>query len=121
MLDLLLTDDTNPRSVIFQLHALTRHLEALPAPSGTGVRSPQLRVAQSALAELDLADVEALAVVESGRRPALGELLAKLGRKIPALSDSVSSSFLSHSVVSRNLGGDDASRGPKRASEEGDP
>jgi len=109
VLDLLLTDETNPRSVVFQLHALTHHLEALPAPTGTGVRSPQLRIAQSALAELDLADVEVLAGVESGRRAALADFLGKLSRKIPALSDSVSSSFLSHAVVSRNLGGDNGS------------
>jgi uncharacterized alpha-E superfamily protein len=123
VLDLLFTDDTNPRSVIFQLRSLTRHLEALPAPSGSGVRSPQLRIAQSALAELDLADVESLATVESGRRVALGELLGKLSRKIPALSDSVSSSFLSHAVVSRNLGGDESSRSAsaKKASDKGEP
>jgi len=109
VLDLLLTDDTNPRSVIFQLRALTRHLEALPAPA-TGFRSPQQRIAQSALAELDLADVEKLALVEGGRRAALIELLAKLGRQVPALSDSLSSSFLSHAVVSRNLSGEEAGR-----------
>ena len=109
VLDLLLTDDTNPRSVIFQLRALTRHLEALPAPA-TGFRSPQLRIAQNALAELELTDIEALAVVDGGRRAGLGELLAKLGRLIPALSDSLSSSFLSHAVVSRNLSGEEPGR-----------
>lgn len=109
VLDLLLTDDTNPRSVIFQLRALTRHLEALPTPA-TGFRSPQLRIAQNALAELDLADVEVLAVVDGGRRARLGELLGKLGRLVPSLSDSLSSSFLSHAVVSRNLSGEEAGR-----------
>jgi len=111
VLDLLLTDDTNPRAVIFQLRALTRHLEALPVSSTTGVRSPQLRIAQSALAELDLADVEALCAVEGGERKALAELLGSLGRKIPALSDSLSSSYLSHAVVSRNLGSEETLRG----------
>jgi uncharacterized alpha-E superfamily protein len=120
VLDLLLTDDTNPRSVIFQLRALTRHLEALPASSSSGVRSPQLRIAQSALAELDLADVEALTVVEGGRRQTLNALLVSLGHKIPALSDSLSSSYLSHAVVSRNLGGDDSRRGA-RPPEMGEP
>jgi len=110
VLDLLLTDETNPRAVIFQLRELTRHLEALPVSATTGVRSPQLRIAQSALAELDLADVEALSAVEGGRRKALAELLASLGRKIPALSDSLSSSYLSHAVVSRNLGSDETLR-----------
>ena len=30
MLDLLLVDDTNPRSVGFQLNAIASHLDALP-------------------------------------------------------------------------------------------
>jgi uncharacterized alpha-E superfamily protein len=111
VLDLLLTDETNPRAVIFQLRALTRHLEALPVSSTTGVRSPQLRIAQSALAELDLADVEALSVAEGGQRRALAELLGSVGKKIPALSDSLSSSYLSHAVVSRNLGSEETLRG----------
>jgi uncharacterized alpha-E superfamily protein len=126
VLDLLLTDETNPRSVIFQLRSLTRHLEALPSPStGGGVRSPQLRVAQSALAELELAEVEQLAAGEGGRRAALGELLGRLGRKIPALSDSLSSSYLSHAAVSRNLGGDNGRRlgvsGPGDGHDGGEP
>ena len=111
VLDLLLTDETNPRAVIFQLRELTRHLEALPVSSTTGVRSPQLRIAQSALAALDLADVEALSAVEGGQRKALAELMGNLGRRIPALSDSLSSSYLSHAVVSRNLGSEETLRG----------
>jgi hypothetical protein len=81
----------------------------LPSPA-TGFRSPQLRIAQNALAELDLADVESLAAVDGGRRGGLGELLGKLGRLVPSLSDSLSSSFLSHAVVSRNLSGEEAGR-----------
>ncbi|HEY4186109.1 MAG TPA: circularly permuted type 2 ATP-grasp protein [Polyangia bacterium] len=120
VLDLLLTDETNPRSVIFQLRSLTRHLEALPAPSSTGVRSPQLRIAQSALAELDLAEVESLTAVVGGQRKTLKALLESLGGKIPALSDSLSSSYLSHAVVSRNLGGDEGRRNA-RPPEMGEP
>jgi uncharacterized alpha-E superfamily protein len=106
VLDLLLTDETNPRSVIFQLRALVDHLEVLPAPSG-GLRSPQVRIAIAALAELQLAEVETLAAADpDGRRPALEELLARLQQQIPALSDSLSSSYLSHAAVSRHLGAD---------------
>ena len=105
VLDLLLTDETNPRSIMFQLRALVEHLEALPAASGSGVRSPQVRAAVAALAELQLADPELLAEVgPDGRRQALGELLARLAEQLPRLSDAISSGYLTHAMVSRHLG-----------------
>ena len=59
VVDLLLTDDTNPRSVIFQLEAINRHIEALPRPAG-GLRTPQERIARGVLTDLKLADIERL-------------------------------------------------------------
>jgi uncharacterized circularly permuted ATP-grasp superfamily protein/uncharacterized alpha-E superfamily protein len=104
VLDLLLTDETNPRSIMFQLRALVGHLEALPAAAGSGVQSPQLRVAVGALAELQLAEVEQLAAVgPGGRRAALGDLLVRLGEHLPRLSDAISSGYLTHAMVSRHL------------------
>src|SRR5262249_33961475 len=44
VIDLLLTDDTNPRSVLYQVRALVEHVRALPPWPGAGVRSPQLRL-----------------------------------------------------------------------------
>jgi uncharacterized alpha-E superfamily protein len=106
VLDLLLIDDTNPRSVMFQAHALVEHLAALPSSTGAGARTPQQRIATSVLAELQLADAGALAAADpAGTRPALQALLARLAEQLPALSDSLSSSYLSHAAISRNLGG----------------
>jgi uncharacterized circularly permuted ATP-grasp superfamily protein/uncharacterized alpha-E superfamily protein len=105
VVDLLLLDETNPRSVIFQLHAIVDHIEALPTPPGAGLRSSQARVAISVLAELQLSDAIELAAVDAaGDRPALEELLERLAKQIPALSDSLSSSYLNHAIVSRHLG-----------------
>ena len=105
VVDLLLTDETNPRSAVFQLRALVDHIEALPNPAGAGLRSPQMRVALSILAELQLAEVDALTRPNAaGARPVLGELLGRLARQIPALSESLSSGYLSHAVISRHLG-----------------
>ena len=105
VLDLLLTDESNPRSVLFQLRALLDHLAALPGAAGAGgLRAPHERVAIAALAELQLADPAALAVVDGrGRRQALAGLLERLGAHLPALSDALSSSYLSHAAVSRHL------------------
>jgi uncharacterized alpha-E superfamily protein len=104
VLDLLLTDETNPRSIMFQLRALVGHLEALPAAAGSGVQSPQLRVAVGALAELQLAEVERLAAVgPDGKRGALATLLTRMGEHLPRLSDAISSGYLTHAMVSRHL------------------
>ncbi len=105
VLDLLLIDDTNPRSMLFQARAVVDHLAALPTSAAAGPRTPQQRIATAVLAELQLADAEALAAGRpGGERPALQALLTRLGEQLPALSDSLSSSYLSHAAVSRNLG-----------------
>lgn len=104
VVDLLLTDETNARSVIYQLGALCDHLRALPLLPGTGPRSPQLRLALSILNELELTDVEALCVPdEQGVRSTLNVLLDELSRRLPALSDSLSDSYLNHATLSRHL------------------
>jgi uncharacterized alpha-E superfamily protein len=108
VLDLLLTDETNPRSVIYQLSALTRHIEGLPHGE-PGMRSGQERMALAVLTDLKLCDVERVAATaENGRRDRLSELLLDLGTRIPALSDSLSDRYLSHATVSRHLTLDDA-------------
>jgi uncharacterized circularly permuted ATP-grasp superfamily protein/uncharacterized alpha-E superfamily protein len=103
VVDLLLTDDTNPRSVIFQLEALNRHIEALPRPEG-GLRTAQERIALGVLTDLKLADIERLCTIdERGARPRLSGMLVDLATRIPALSDSLSDRYLNHATVSRHL------------------
>jgi uncharacterized circularly permuted ATP-grasp superfamily protein/uncharacterized alpha-E superfamily protein len=103
VVDLLLTDDTNPRSVIFQLEALNRHIAALPGPE-SGLRTAQERIALGLLTDLKLADIERLCVLdERGGRPHLAALLVDLATRIPALSDSLSDRYLNHATISRHL------------------
>ena len=117
VVDLLLTDETNPRSVIYQLDALTRHIEALPRAEH-GLRSGQERIALGVLTDLKLTDIErACAPDEDGRRTRLSELLVDLATRIPTLSDSLSDHYLSHATVSRHLGFEEARSG----AEERDP
>lgn len=115
VVDLLLTDETNPRSVIFQFEALTKHIEALPPRSKTGVRSAEQRMALGALKDLELAEVSALCAPDAtGAHPALDALLGQLVARIPALSDSLSDSYLNHATVSRHLQQDDSFERRKR-------
>lgn len=108
VVDLLLVDETNPRSVIYQIDAISRHLADLP-PAASGLRSEQERSVLGMLAELRLCDVESL--VESGEagvRAGLTTLLLDLATRIPLLSDSLSDRYLAHATVSRHLGHDDS-------------
>ena len=103
-LDLLLADEGNPRSVIFQINSLVDHIAGLPRDPTVAVRTPEQRVALELRAELQLADIEALAAPVDGTRPRLGALLEKSTEALPALSDSLSASYLSHATLSRQLG-----------------
>jgi uncharacterized alpha-E superfamily protein len=104
VLDLLLADEGNPRSVIFQINSLVDHIAGLPRDPTVAVRTPEQRVALELRAELQLADIEALAAPVDGTRPRLGALLERSTEALPALSDSLSASYLSHATLSRQLG-----------------
>ncbi len=113
VVDLLVTDESNPRSVIFQLQALADHLPQLPrlpTPTlGTGVE-PRMAagtpdgIIAAAIARLREVDLVAVCAADAqGRRPALTALLDSIVRDLPALSDALSGQYLSHALVSRQL------------------
>jgi uncharacterized circularly permuted ATP-grasp superfamily protein/uncharacterized alpha-E superfamily protein len=96
VVDLLLADETNPRSVLYQVRALGDHLDALPREPGAP-RSPQQLILYEATASIQLADVNALCTpVEGGERPRLQALLDRLAFLLPELSNSLSGAYLNH-------------------------
>jgi uncharacterized alpha-E superfamily protein len=105
VLDLLLADETNPRSLAYQLVALADDVEHLPREARRPGRSPEQRLMLSSLTALRLADVQQLAGLdECGGRPALDDLLGRLVSALPALSDAITQTYLSHLQPSRHLG-----------------
>ena len=68
VLDLLLADETNPRSLAYQLAALSEGIDRLPRDPSLPGRSPEQRLVLANLTELRLADVEALARATSRPR-----------------------------------------------------
>ncbi len=106
VLDLLLADETNPRSLVFQFAALADDVEFLPRDTSVQPRrTPEQRLMLSSLTELRLADAEQLAQPdESGNRPLLQTLLTRLNANLPALSDALTQTYLSHLQTSRHLG-----------------
>jgi len=104
VLDLVLMDDTNPRSVIYQFIALAEHVEHLPRDHARLSLSPAQRLALMALTSLKLAEINVLCEVSGdGRRSHLEALLTCLLTDLPALSDSLTHHYLSHAETSRHL------------------
>jgi uncharacterized alpha-E superfamily protein len=95
VLDLLLTDESNPRSVAFQLACCEAHVEQLPREEGE--ESPETKVAAS-LVEL-IRDVDSQTLARDfiqGDADELDRLFTQLDVMLPKLSDAVSHRYLLH-------------------------
>ncbi len=104
VLDLLIADESNPRSLVFQLTALRDVVEQLPRNANQAVRAPEERLAASLLTSVQLADIQNLAHAEpDGRRPRLEEFLADTYKDLPLLAEAISHHYLSHLQTSRQL------------------
>jgi uncharacterized circularly permuted ATP-grasp superfamily protein/uncharacterized alpha-E superfamily protein len=107
VLDLLLTDPTNPRSVVFQLGALLEHILKLPHLPGRareGIETALAAGADALHSRLQEVSVHRLAEVDAHeRRSALAAMMAELARELPALSDALTESYLNHATQARQL------------------
>ncbi len=104
VLDLLLVDEANPRSIAFQLARLREHIGELPG-SKTSIRRPvEERMAISLLNTVQLIDVRELA--RAGGRAAAEareDLLGKLIADLTLLSEALTRAYFSHAPQSRRL------------------
>jgi len=103
VLDLLVSDETNPRSLAAQFVALVDDLEALPRPPGRAGLGPEQRIILQCQSLVRLAEVETLAKVEKGTRPSLREMLDEITEALPLLSDTITQQYLTHLQTSRHL------------------
>jgi uncharacterized alpha-E superfamily protein len=88
VLDLLLVDESNPRSIGYQLAALSRHIDTLPQSSEGSGRNEEQRMALSVLSQIRLADIGSLDKLEAdGTRHGLQKLLSEQVAALPILSD----------------------------------
>jgi uncharacterized alpha-E superfamily protein len=104
VLDLLLVDEANPRSIAFQLARLREHIGELPG-SKTSIRRPaEERIALTLLNSVQLIDVREMA--RAGERAAAEAregLLGKLISDLSVLSDTLSRAYFSHAAQARRL------------------
>lgn len=106
VLDLLLLDDANPRSLAFQLAALTRHMSSLPGSAAGRAPADDRRIVDELAAALRVADVEDIAASQSAEN--LGALMRRQLRLLPEFSDKLSRHYFNladetpHRVHTRN-------------------
>ncbi|HEX3727722.1 MAG TPA: alpha-E domain-containing protein, partial [Pirellulales bacterium] len=104
LVDLLVTDETNPRSIGFQLAALAEHVERLPRQQSDPLLSTEQRLTIALLSSVRLADVNALGEVgPQGTRTALDHLLADSGKHLNELASAVSHKYLVHAGPSYQM------------------
>ncbi len=105
VLDLLLHDESNPRSVGYQLARLQEHVDGLPRQATLPHRSPAQRLVLQSLTALRTTDIEGLsqAVWEEPVYETLDELFAQLGTFLLALSDVLSRTYFSHIEAQQQL------------------
>ncbi len=97
VLDLLLTDQTNPRSVEYQLEALVNHINMLPRDRSQVTYSAEQKLAMSALHMIRMADAQSLADAHAVGDPGqLNQLLETLEEILPELSDAIAHRYLIH-------------------------
>jgi uncharacterized circularly permuted ATP-grasp superfamily protein/uncharacterized alpha-E superfamily protein len=103
VVDLLVADERNPRSIVFQLVALAEHVSSLPRDGASARRGLDERLAFEALSDVRLVDVEAICALDGHERPALNALLRNLVAKLQQLSDALFAAYLTPARLSRAL------------------
>jgi len=105
--DLVLLDDKNPRSVLFQIKQLVKHFDKLPKERGDAA-SPGRTVLDNCLSRLERADARELAGPPAHwRNSALAAVIQTTLHALPQLSDAIAASYFAHSAISRTGRGDD--------------
>ena len=100
--DLVLLDDTNPRSLLFQLNQLVKHFERLPGERESALPSPGQRILLECLTALRLLDPRDLNKLKGDWQESdVGQVIQIIRQQMPRLSDAIAASYFAHSTISR--------------------
>ena len=104
IVDLLLADETNPRSIAFQLARVSQHLAALPRDP----THPNGDHDQQLLAELQVSIqaanlLELCALPTDHSRDSLGAFLSRVSGQVGLISEAIAQLYFTHAAVSRDL------------------
>jgi uncharacterized alpha-E superfamily protein len=104
VLDLLLLDEANPRSVAFQLSRLSKDVHLLPDSQSLIRRPAEVRIALSLLTAVQTVELAELVLPDDrGQWGGLEELLYQLSVGLRELSETLTRSYFSHAIPSRQL------------------
>jgi uncharacterized circularly permuted ATP-grasp superfamily protein/uncharacterized alpha-E superfamily protein len=93
VVDLVMLDPNNPRSVLFQLDRIETHLNALPKQNSSGRLSPAQQIAAAIATRLRTANA---ATIDDG-------LIVDIEQSLMKLSDAITSSFLTNNQRSETM------------------
>jgi len=101
VLELLLMDETHPRSLAYQLHRLSDHIGALPRERGKGQLSEEERLILKAYTDLRLVKVSELVNVadDVGVYSELESVLSAMTELLWRLYEVLAQAYFSHSQV----------------------
>ncbi len=106
VIDLLITDNTNPRSIIFQLQRIDELIVELPGDATEAGLDQDEKLAKDLLHQVQMPDPFALSRVgEQRTRGELKRLLEFLIARLPQLSDAISARYLIHTAGVQALTG----------------
>ena len=105
VIDLLTTDDTNPRSLCHQLILIDHLIGQLPDNDSRVGLGQDEKLAKSLMNKVQVADPIQLALVKSGERKELHILLSELIDRLPQLSNALSARYLTHTAAKQSLTG----------------
>lgn len=104
VLDLLLTDESNPRSVAYQLEALQKHVEQLPGNTQELGLTTEQKLGTSMLHTIRIVDIEGVSESHNlGEQGQLKALLDGFNRDLPKLANAISHRYLVHAGPARQL------------------
>jgi uncharacterized alpha-E superfamily protein len=104
LIDLLLLDETNPRSVGYQLDELLEHVRNLPRDAGDPRLAPPERLAMTLQHSLRMADAESLVPGRlGGSGIKLDRLLSRTSEQLPRLAEAISHKYLIHAGAPRQF------------------
>jgi len=99
--DLVLLDDKNPRSVLFQIRQLAKHFEHLPRERESLPGSGKSLVAKC-LARLNHTDPRELAAAShTWPQSEVSAVIRETLQELPKISDAIAASYFAHSAISR--------------------
>ncbi len=100
VLDLVMADESNPRSIIFQIAEIEQHLAVMPLEHRSAPISDAQKIVIGLLSELQLANMEKLGSVRSkrGLRTHLDRLVTRIEDGADELSGVIERTYFSHSA-----------------------